>query len=354
MIRIDRLSVRLPGFSLEEISLDVAAGEFFCLLGPTGAGKTLILETVAGLVPPTGGTLTIAGRDVTRLPPEKRGVGIVYQDCALFPHLTVRENILYGLRYRRRRATAPALPYAELLDRMGIGHLESRSVTHLSGGERQRVALARALTVSPEVLLLDEPLSALDPNFREEIRDLLRTLHRETGITVLMVTHDFAEALALARRAALVRQGRLEQIGPVSEIFQRPATPFVAGFVGTKNVFPATVAGNTARVGELCFTHDSPPGTGGSHVAIRPERFQLAPPEPHGTAVNRLKAEVVSVTSNGLYASLSVRAAGLLLAVLLPADRVETEGLAEGRSVALTISPEHVHVMGNSERQAEG
>ena len=343
MIRLDNLTVRLPAFSLKEISLDISPGEFFCLLGPTGSGKTLILESIAGLMPVTQGTVTIKGRDVTRLPPEKRGVSIVYQDSALFPHLTVRDNILYGLRYRKKTGGKTLAPFEMLIDRMGIAHLQARAVTHLSGGEKQRVALARALAVSPEVLLLDEPLSALDPNFREEIRELLKALHRDTGITVLMVTHDFAEAHALAQGAALIRNGRIEQIGPVLELFQRPATPFVADFVGMKNIFEADIRGNVARINtlSLTLTELAKPG---KQVAIRPENIRLEPSATGGPVKNSLAGRVVGVSSNGLYASLTVRVGGICLAVLLPVSQVIEMGITEGKPVSLSVAPEHIHV----------
>ncbi|MBI9083322.1 MAG: ABC transporter ATP-binding protein [Desulfobacterales bacterium] len=343
MIRLENLTVRLPAFSLKEITLDIAPGEFFCLLGPTGSGKTLILESIAGLMPVAQGTITIKGRDVTRLPPEKRGVSIVYQDSALFPHLTVRDNILYGLRYRKKTGGKTLAPYEMLIDHMGITHLQGRSVTHLSGGEKQRVALARALAVSPEVLLLDEPLSALDPNFREEIRELLKTLHGDTGITVLMVTHDFAEAHALAQRAALIRDGRIEQIGPVTELFQRPATPFVADFVGMKNIFEADIQGNVARINGLSLTLEEPP-TWGKQVAIRPENIRLEPSGAVEPGKNSLAGRIEGISSNGLYASLTVRVAGLRLAVLLPVSQVIEMGITEGRPVSLSVAPAHIHV----------
>ncbi len=232
MIRIENLCVRLPDFSLDRINLHVADGEFFILLGPTGAGKTVLLESVAGLVPVSSGRIHLNGRNVTHLCPEKRGVGIVYQDSALFPHLTVKDNIRYGLRYQKDSPDKAPMKFDPLVEALGIGHLLHRNATTLSGGEKQRVALARALIVAPALLLLDEPLSALDPNFREEIRDILKDLHRNTGVTILMVTHDFAEARYLAQHIAVINNGRLEQTGTVDAVFLKPATAFTARFVG--------------------------------------------------------------------------------------------------------------------------
>jgi molybdate/tungstate transport system ATP-binding protein len=250
MIRIEDLHVRLPEFNLEGIHLHARKGAFFVLLGPTGAGKTVLLESIAGLLPATRGTIHIKNRDVTALPPEKRAISIVYQDSALFPHLSVRKNITYGLRYHAVEPAGSAGAgdrggrFDHLVNALGIRHLLERGVAHLSGGEKQRVALARALVVDPDILLLDEPLSALDPNFRMEIRDILQDIHQKTGITVLMVTHDFAEARHLADRIAVIRNGRLEQTGSSEEIFTRPATAFVGRFVGMGNHYEARFEGS--------------------------------------------------------------------------------------------------------------
>ncbi|MEJ2723858.1 MAG: ABC transporter ATP-binding protein [Deltaproteobacteria bacterium] len=246
MIRVDKLCIDLPGFSIRSVDLSIEKGEFFTLLGPTGAGKTLVLEAISGLAPVTSGRIVVENREITRIAPEHRGIGIVYQDYALFPHLNVFQNITYGLRYHRMDHRESQKRVERFIEALNLGGLVNRSVSNLSGGERQRVALARALVVSPSVLLLDEPLSALDPNFREDLRKVLKELHCEMGITFLMVTHDFGEALFLADRAAVISQGRIEQVGKTDEVFQRPATPFVAEFVGMKNVFEAVFQGDKA------------------------------------------------------------------------------------------------------------
>jgi molybdate/tungstate transport system ATP-binding protein len=193
----------------------------------------------------------VSGRDVTGLPPERRGVGIVYQDCALFPHLSVEKNIHYGLRYHNGSNSNGRARCRDLVERLGLADLLDRSVTTLSGGEKQRVALARALATAPSVLLLDEPLASLDPCFREEIRDLFRSLHQETGITVLMVTHDFTDAHTLAQRVAILHDGRIEQTGTAETVFRRPATTFVADFVGMRNVLPVRVENGVLSVDSL-------------------------------------------------------------------------------------------------------
>ena len=235
MIRLQDLSIQVPGFEVAPVSLRIAPGEFFALVGPTGAGKTLILECIAGLVSPSQGRILIGGRDITALPPEKRRVGIVYQDHALFPHLSVIQNISYGLRYHKNSGGQDSMRrIGQLCEKLGIAHLMKRRVQRLSGGEKQRTALARALAVQPEVLLLDEPLSALDPGFRSDIRDMLAEMHRLTGLTCLMVTHDFSDVHSLAKRMAVLNHGVVEQTGPVNQVFDSPKPGFVAGFVGAR------------------------------------------------------------------------------------------------------------------------
>jgi len=343
VIRIENLRVRLPGFSLGPVDLCVAEGEFFCLLGPTGAGKTLILESVIGIVPIFDGRVMVSGRDVTGLPPEKRGVGIVYQDCALFPHLSVEKNIHYGLRYHNESNSNGRARCRDLVERMGLAHLLDRSVKTLSGGEKQRVALARALATAPSVLLLDEPLAALDPCFREEIRELFRSLHRETGLTVLMVTHDFTDAHTLAQRVAILHDGRIEQTGSAETVFRRPATTFVADFVGMQNVLPARLADGVLTIGGLTLPM---PGENGSHryAAIRPEHVHLLP-EARVAGNDSIPGRIQAIVNRGLFAELAVDASGVTVkAVLLTSSLMEL-GLDLGKRVRLHIDPKDVHLI---------
>jgi molybdate/tungstate transport system ATP-binding protein len=280
---------------------------------------------------------------VTDLPPERRQIGIVYQDQALFPHLSVAQNIRYGLRYQPQAADS-GLNIDRLVRRLGLEALLDRGVSHLSGGERQRVALARALAVAPEVLLLDEPLSALDPNFREEIRDLLKRLHRETGITALMVTHDFAEAHFLAARTAVIEAGRIEQIGPVAEVFSRPVSPEVAVFVGMKNIFSARFEGNRAHVGTLALDLTDPAPAAVRHLAVRPEDIEVFPQAPEGGA-NLLAGAVKRIDHQGVFCDMKVSCDGLDWQTLLPTGHLLAGGIEEGRQVWLRVPPEKIHVM---------
>lgn len=236
MLKVEKLTVKCGAFTLKDISFEVARGEFFVLLGPTGAGKTVLLETIAGLHSPTRGRVFLGGQDVTLLPPERRGIAIVYQDYALFPHLKVKENITYALRFRRH-SERKIKGWREVVDLLGIGHLLARYPGSLSGGEKQRVALARALAAQPQMLLLDEPLSALDPATREEIERELKKLHVALGLTTVMVTHNFSEVFALADQVAVIFDGALAQVGTPQEVFRNPKSREVARFVGTENFY---------------------------------------------------------------------------------------------------------------------
>ena len=348
MIRLKEISLKLATFSLENISLQVDEGEFFALIGPTGSGKTLILESIAGLMKPTNGRIFIAGRDVTGLDPEHRGVGIVYQDHALFPHLSVRKNITYGLRYLDQGGRAEENKALALGERLGISHLLDRGVANLSGGEKQRVSLARALSVKPRVLLLDEPLSALDPNFRGEIRDMLADLHRETGLTCLMVSHDFSEVRSLAGRVAVIRNGRLEQTGAVEDIFLRPETRFVARFVGVKNLFPATCQDGRIRLGqvELCLKRHN--GGGPGYVCIRPETVRpVAGGRGAEEAPNSFGASVRSLLDMGAYWEAQLQAGDLRLYCHLPKGAEGEEGVKSGRG-RYRIDPDDIHFLNDA------
>jgi len=241
MIRISRLSRQWPEFTLRGIDLAIEKGEYFVILGPSGAGKTLLLELLAGIHRAEAGRIDLEGEGITDLPPEQRKIGMVYQDYALFPHLTVAKNIGYGLRYLKVPKEQRAIRVKEVARLVGVDHLLHRHPSTLSGGERQRVALARALVLRPKVLLLDEPLSALDHNTAKRLREYLKQLHKKVGITMIHVTHHRAEAKELADRIAVLRDGTIEAVGTVEEIFLFPPTRFVAEFVGADNLAGGTL-----------------------------------------------------------------------------------------------------------------
>ncbi len=247
--------------AVDGIDLDIANGEFFSMLGPSGSGKTTVLRMVAGFETPTSGTVELGGVDVTRDPPFARDVNTVFQDYALFPHMSVLQNVEYGLRVKRVNRAERQSRAREALERVRLGEYGDRRPSQLSGGQRQRVALARALVNRPRVLLLDEPLGALDLKLRREMQVELKELQRDLGITFLFVTHDQEEALTMSDRIAVFNEGRIEQVATPRDLYELPATPFVAGFVGTSNLLDGDAA--VALLGE--------PGT----FSVRPEKIQL-------------------------------------------------------------------------------
>ena len=274
---------------LDGISLSVGRGEFVSLLGPSGCGKTTLLRILAGLLAPDGGRVRLGGRDLGRLPPHRRNVGVVFQNYALFPHLTVAENVAFGLRARRRPRAGISSRVAELLALVRLPRLAGQPVSQLSGGQQQRVAIARALATGPDLLLLlDEPLSALDRKLRETMQVELRALLRQFGMTAIFVTHDQEEALALSDRVAVMNAGRIEQLASPETIYARPLTPFVLDFVGQATVLHGPVVEENGSMVQVQTDHGvvQVPGhmTRGSAtaVAVRPERIVLGTPKGPG------------------------------------------------------------------------
>jgi putative spermidine/putrescine transport system ATP-binding protein len=241
------------------VDLEIASGEFFTMLGPSGSGKTTLLRVIAGFERPDSGRIELGGRDVTRVPPYARNVNTVFQDYALFPHMTVAENIEYGLRVRRVPKQERRRKAAEALDRVRLTGLGKRKPAQLSGGQRQRVALARAIVNEPQVLLLDEPLGALDLKLRQEMQLELQQVQREVGITFVYVTHDQEEALTMSDRIAVLNQGRIEQVGSPVEVYERPLTAFVAGFIGISNLIQRQGRQITVRPEKISLLHDGEP-----------------------------------------------------------------------------------------------
>lgn len=343
MISLRGLSIDLPGFTLESLDLAIGRNEFFMIVGPSGAGKTLMLEAIAGLQDISEGEIWVDNRNVTSMPPEKRNIALVYQDYALFPHLTVNENILYGLRFCDDRD----LNYVKHLNSLlKIGDLLSRDPSTLSGGEKQRVALARALAVKPGLLLLDEPLSALDPSFREEIQEYLKKLHSE-GITIVMVTHDFGEVLSLGNRVAVLKEGILRQVGYVSEVFKSPADPVVADFVGMKNLIPCDFKANKAISPDgLTFTLYHPDPRGCSFLGIRPEDISIARMSREDKdRCNSFRGEVTSIMSRGTVIEVVVTVGNFRFFSYMLASTLVDMKLQLGEQVCLKIKPEMIHAL---------
>lgn len=349
-LRLDRLYVALGEFHLGELTLEIADGEYFVVLGPSGAGKTVLLETIAGIHRPCRGGIFIDGTEVTALPPERRGVGFVYQDAALFPHLNVFENIAFGLRLRSRHRVEEQVHAISRL--LGIEHLLPRKPHRLSGGERQRVALARALVIAPRLLLLDEPLGALDPASREALQRELARLHRSLKTTTIHVTHDFEEAVALGERIAIIHQGRILQVGTSEEIFRKPNSEFVARFVGVRNVFKGELspAGDGHKVlsiggAEIAVVTEL---TGQAYGSLRPEDIIISR-EPFRSSVrNSFPGRIISIADRGSIVYVTIRLATgkkpLDLTCAVTRRSLEELELREGEEVHAAFKASAVHV----------
>jgi iron(III) transport system ATP-binding protein len=299
--------------ALRDVSLTVADGEFVCFLGPSGCGKTTLLRIIAGLERQNVGVVRLAGRDVSRLPPSQRNYGIVFQSYALFPNLTVARNIAYGLETRRTARRAVEARVDALLELVDLPRHRHRYPFQLSGGEQQRVALARALAPSPSLLLLDEPLSALDARVRLALRQEIKALQRRLGITTIMVTHDQEEALTMADRIVVMNHGVVEQIGTPAEIYGEPSSLFVARFVGRMNLLPAVADTRPgwARCGALTLRHrPAPAARPGAPLTlgIRPEEVRVGAAAREGD--NRLTARVTSVQFQGAFTRLGLHTNG--------------------------------------------
>jgi putative spermidine/putrescine transport system ATP-binding protein len=302
---IERLEKRY-GATVAVAGLDLAVrqGELIALLGPSGCGKSTTLRMVAGLAVATGGRIAIAGRDVTHLPAYRRDIGLVFQNYALFPHMTVAANVAFGLEMRKLPKAETAQRVAEALAMVRLGELGARRPRELSGGQQQRVALARALAIRPSILLLDEPLSNLDAKLREEMRNEIRDIQRRLGITTLFVTHDQVEALSMCDRVAVMRAGELIQVGTPLEIYERPRDPFIADFVGRTNKLAGIVQDDGAvAVGPLLLRVGATPPRGTKVlVLVRPHRIRLAPAADAGRIdhqTNRVAGRIVRTTYVG-------------------------------------------------------
>ncbi len=326
------------------VSVSLSNGEFLSFLGPSGSGKTTTLAMIAGLVPPSGGEILLAGKPINPLPPYRRNIGVVFQNYALFPHMTVAKNIAFPLEMRRVPAAEIAGRVEQVLSLVGLSDYGPRLPTQLSGGQQQRVALARAMVFEPPLLLMDEPLGALDKKLREQMQLEIKHLHRKLGMSIIYVTHDQEEALTMSDRIAVFNNGRIEQIGTPTELYDRPATRFVASFIGETNLFHGVVTevtgdycrieGNGLRLRARC--RERPGLRQSMSAAVRPERVRLLPAgQPVTDEDNRLSGEVVELIYLGRFRKYVVRAAGLSVCVVQQIVAGDDPAFQPGQAVQL-------------------
>ncbi|HET7686917.1 MAG TPA: ABC transporter ATP-binding protein [Candidatus Limnocylindria bacterium] len=361
-VRLDRVTKRFGDVvAVDDLTLDIERGEFFSLLGPSGCGKTTTLRMIGGFEEASAGTIYLGDADVTNLPPFKRDVNTVFQSYALFPHLSIYENIAFGLRRRKVHDGEVRHQVAAMLELVELPGFEHRKPNQLSGGQQQRVALARALVNHPQVLLLDEPLGALDLKLRKQMQIELKRIQSEVGITFIYVTHDQEEAMTMSDRIAVMRHGRIEQLGPPEELYERPRTDFVAGFLGVSNLLDGEITERGDRLVAIRLADGTvlrAPSTstnGASHVRIgvRPEKLRVAAgdhePEGASNGLNRLDGTILDASYIGVSTQYLVETpAGQRLVVY--AQNLDTSGaaeaLADGQRVRLTWRPEHTFVIG--------
>jgi len=347
-----------PEVTVGPISFEVYAGEFFSLLGPSGCGKTTTLRCIAGFETLDSGLIRLCGERLDTKPPHRRDVGLVFQNYALFPHLTVFENVAFGLRLRRVGKAEIAERVGRMLRLVDLPELASRYPAELSGGQQQRVAIARSLVLEPRILMFDEPLSNLDLKLRIQMRDELKRLQRRLGKTAIYVTHDQSEALALSDRIAVLSHGHIEQIGTPSEIYEQPATTFVAEFIGSSNLFPAHIV-ERAPGGTMVETASglrlrcaADPDNGGAEVSVllRPERIGVQAPgampvSGNGFEPNRIAARVVEVTYLGEDLQLGLETAGGLTLRAALKNTGTARGWAQAQQVEIVIDPADLRLL---------
>jgi len=346
LIRIEHISKDLGEFFLKDVSLEIDDGDYFMVLGPTGAGKTILLETIAGIYRPDTGRIFLNGREITVLPPRDRHIGMVYQDYMLFPHLTVEENITFGLKSRKVSKEKARNKAGDLAELLGISQLRHRHPGTLSGGEQQRVAIARALIVEPEVLLLDEPLSALDSETKVKLREELRRLHSLTHITIVHVTHSFDEAFLLGNQMAIMNKGNIMQVGEPVEVFSRPNSKFVAEFLGIRNLYRGEAAVenglsiigvNNTRIVSVV------PKTGRVYASIRPENILVSLKPIESSARNSFTGTIKEIRDQGTIIKITVDVGIPVIAAITRRSFNDME-LRKRMKVHLTFKASDVHV----------
>ncbi|MFH1756276.1 MAG: ATP-binding cassette domain-containing protein [Candidatus Latescibacterota bacterium] len=342
-LELQGITKKLDAFELPAVNLTVRAGEYFVLIGPSGVGKTVLLEIIAGLLRPDAGCVRWHGVDVTNRPPEQRSFSIMYQDYALFPHMTVEQNIMYGMNSRRVAKDEAQARVAEITGLLHIAELLHRFPHTLSGGEQQRVALARALVVKPELVLLDEPLSAVDMHLRHKLQRELKEVQERSRTTFLHVTHDVHEAIRLGHRVGVMLDGQLHQIGSPEELFHKPTDNDVAGFLGMRNIFAVgwcddgfcEAGGVKIHVGKRPHSY--------RYIWIRPEEILLSREPFESSARNQLRCAVIDWEFHRVLVNIRLAVEDLIVSVMVTYVSFEKLGIAEGTELCATFKSSAVH-----------
>ena len=348
-VHIENVTKKWEDFSIRNVELKVAEGEYFVVLGPTGAGKTLLLELIAGFHRPDSGRIWIDDMDVTFLPPEKRGVGFVPQEYMLFPHMTVFENVEFGLKVRKIPKAERERRVEQTLEFMGLSHLRDRLPMTLSGGEQQKTALARALVIKPKILLLDEPLSALDTNMRKKMQNELKKLHEELKVTTIHVTHDQIEAFILANRLAVMKNGTIIQTGSPEQVFRRPKDYFVARFVGFENLFDGKIVENKEGIAKIdiggVIVEAITKKNGNCTVGIRPDDIIISKSPLKSSMRNVLRGKISDFIDMGSLISLMVKVEGLSFVALITKRSFIEMKLDRGEEIYVSFKASSIHVI---------
>jgi len=347
MIEVKDLCADLGKFSLKNISFDVQNEEYFILVGPTGSGKTMFMESIAGLKPIRGGQVIINGRDVTPLNVADRNIGFAFQDYMLYRHLSVRDNISFGLQWRTKTRREIDDAVDRIVELLEIGHLLNQSPWTLSGGESQRIALARALAMKPDLLLLDEPLSAVDPDIREAWGEKLKGIHKRLRLTTLHITHDFEESITLGDRIAVMGDGRIAQIGTPDQIFRHPNSEFVAKFVRTRNIFEGEVSDSSEGQSVFCIDGTkiavATTRRGKLHVSIRPEDILISREALHSNTPNSFQGVITRIVDRGTLVSFNIDVPPQFTCLILHRSFKEM-GLEEKQQVFISFKASDVNV----------
>jgi molybdate/tungstate transport system ATP-binding protein len=342
MLELISITKKLGSFVLPELSLTIETGQYLTLVGPCGVGKSVLLEIIAGFIPPTAGQILLNGKDITQDPPEKRGIALLYQDHSLFPHMTVKKNIAYGLKLKGLKPAQVENQISAIVDLIGITHLLSRKPANLSGGESQLAALARALVIEPQLVLLDEPLSSLDLNTRVRLRKILKRINAELNTTVLHVTHDPDEAMQLGDQICVMLDSRIRQVGPGEELFRRPSDPAVADFLGMKNILSVEKSAEDIYSVFDQKIHLSC-GQPISHIWIKPEDIILSTQPFDSSARNQFECKVLEIEMSNPFISVLIQAGKMKLTSLITYTSLENLKIKAGTKIYATFKTSALH-----------